>query len=201
MDKKSYFPILIDLTKYKALVIGGGCIAERKVKNLLEFGAKPDVISPEVTPGLKKMIEDEGLSFAKRKYIAGDTEKYNLIFSATGDAEADKMLEKECTDSGKLLNVADVPLLCNFIMPATIKRGSLTFSIASQGDAPFLVKHLRKKLESELPRNLEEISAAASELRKKMIESGIYYDAQKREEIIEEFLKNYFQRVTSNTFP
>lgn len=198
MEKKSYFPILIDLYQYKPLVIGGGGIATRKVENLLEFSAKPDIISPEVTPELAKLIKENDLKYQKRKYKQGDAQPYNLIFSATGDKIADELLKQECSESGKLLNVADVPDLCNFIMPATIKRGYFTFSIASQGEAPFMVKHFRKKFYNELPHNLEKLSEIASVLRKRMIEEGIYYNVEIRESLITEFLETDWANILDN---
>lgn len=185
---KSYFPVLIDLTQYKSLVIGGGSIATRKVLNLLEFGARPDIISPEIIDELASLIVSNDLIHKKRKYEVGDANDYNLIFSATGDKQLDELLKEECYGTGSLLNIADVPQLCNFIMPATIKRGSFTFSIASQGESPFMVKHLRKKLSAELPANLEKISELASELRERMFEENIYDKVNQREELIKDFL-------------
>jgi precorrin-2 dehydrogenase/sirohydrochlorin ferrochelatase len=134
MEKKSYgsyFPILIDLSKFKSLVIGGGKIATRKVYNLLDFNTLVTVIAPDITDDLIQLKENGNIIWEERKYKAGDIKDFDLVFCATGDTAVDNLVFEECKEQGVLLNVADVPALCNFIMPSTIKRGDLTISVVS----------------------------------------------------------------------
>ncbi len=186
MDK-NYFPLLIDLSRFPALVVGGGAVALRKIHNLLEFGGKPVVIAPKVEPEIEKLNESGEIELIRRKYERGDAARFKLVFCATGDDEADLAVKKDCDEAGVLLNVADVPERCNFIMPGTIKRGNLTISVASQGAAPFFVRETRKKLQKIFPEDYAEVVDLAGELREKMIGSGAYYDPDKRKKAFDEF--------------
>jgi precorrin-2 dehydrogenase len=190
-----YFPINLDMTKFKVLVIGGGTIASRKVDNVVQFGAKPKVIAPEISGFIRNHHKQGNITHAKREYKHGDCKGFNLVFVATGIEEVDKEVHEECEKLGVLLNVADVPPLCNFIMPATITRGLLTFSIGSQGRSPFMVREMRKKLDRELSPMLGETAQLAAELRDMMLDSGIYYKSNLREEMIQEFMKTNWDAV------
>ncbi len=183
-----YFPILIDLTEFKAVVIGGGKVSTRKVKNLLEFECKPDIISPEVIDELKKIIEQNKLNFFQKKYEYGDLKNYNLVFASTGNSDVDLMIEEECKELGILLNVADVPDLCNFIVPANIKRGYLTLSLASQGNSPFLVKYLKNKIDKTIPEEYSLISELAKDLRNYLMNDIRFPDEKSRQAHFDLFL-------------
>lgn len=183
-----YFPILIDLTKFKSVVIGGGKVSLRKVKNLLEFDCKPDIISPIVVEELKEIIEKSQLNHLQRKYQYGDLKNYSLVFASTGDSDADSLIEKECNELGILLNVSDVPDLCNFIVPANIRRGFLTFSLASQGNSPFLVKFLKEKIEKTIPEEYSYISELAKDLRNFLMNDIRFPDEKSRQAHFDLFL-------------
>lgn len=184
-----YFPVNLDMTKFKVLVVGGGNIASRKVDNVIQFGAKPKVIAPEISASIRNYHHQGMLTHDNREYKTGDVKGFNLVFVATGVEEVDKRIHAECEELGILLNVADVPPLCNFIMPATITRGLLTFSIGSQGRSPFMVREMRKKLDRDLSPMLAETAQLAAEFRDMMLDSGIYYNSSLREEMVREFMK------------
>ncbi|MFH1051735.1 MAG: bifunctional precorrin-2 dehydrogenase/sirohydrochlorin ferrochelatase [bacterium] len=191
----SYFPILLDLSKFDIIIIGAGYIATRKVSNLIEFGASLKVIAPEISNEIIELSETIKIEILKRKYHYGDISYNSLVFCSTADSEADKLIQKECEEKHALLNVADVPELCNFIMPATIKHGDLTVSVSSQGRAPFLVKETRKRLSKLFSPQTADFVDIASKLRDKMMESEVYYDIEKREKIIKEFLEMDIEKI------
>mgnify|MGYP006286319865 CR=1 FL=1 len=164
MDKK-YLPVNLDITQFKSLVIGGGKIAYRKALTLLKYGSSPAILSPEVIEPMEELIKKHNLIFINRKYQGKDIENFKLVFVATGDPEADKLIKEDCDEANVLVNVADVPELCNFIMPATVKRGDLTLAIGSGGKAPFYVKEIRKRLQSEFPKQYEVTIQLAGEFR------------------------------------
>ena len=191
MEKKSlssYFPILIDLKEFKSLVIGGGNIATRKVFNLLEFNTFVTVISPIISDELHELVINNKIKWIERVYNAGDISDFDLIFCATGDTKVDELVFQACKVQNVLLNVADVPSLCNFIMPSTLKRGDLTISVASQGKAPFFVRETGKKLRELYPEITSEVVELAALLREKMIEYNIY-NSDNREKAINDFFK------------
>lgn len=201
MENKSfgnYFPIMLDLSKFKALVIGGGEIATRKVYNLIEFNCKVTVIAPEITRYLEILHNNNDIIWIKKEYEKGDINDFNFVFAATANPQIDEIIAEECKIKNVLLNVADVPHLCNFIMPATIKRGDLTISIGSQGRAPFYVKHLKDKLSTEFPEIFAEEVEMASFLRDKMLEYNLYYNENIRNNIINDFFKLNISKILTN---
>lgn len=194
-EQDNYFPVLIDLRKLKVLVIGGGNISTRKVSNLIEFNAKITVISPEFSNKLLRLAEQTKIHLIQKEFSEGDILGFNFVFCSTGEPEIDAKVHKECLAKGVLINVADVPELCNFIIPATIKRGSLTISIASQGKAPFFVRELRKKLSLQYGEDYSVVIDIAAELRAALIKSGFYRNEKIREEVFDEFFKIDFSFI------
>lgn len=191
----SYFPILIDLKQFPVLVIGGGNIAHRKINNLLSFNADITVLSPEINTDIKLLITGNKIKFINREYRENDVENFKLVFCATNNKTVDKLIQKDCKKLGILLNVADVPNLCNFIMPATIQRGALTVSIGSQGKAPFYVRETKKRLNDLLSPYTSDIVNIANAYRDKMIETKIYYNVKARENLINAFFKIDFDNI------
>ncbi|MGC8748663.1 MAG: precorrin-2 dehydrogenase/sirohydrochlorin ferrochelatase family protein [Candidatus Kapaibacteriota bacterium] len=181
-----YFPVFVDLSKFKPLVIGGGEVATRKVKNLLEFGANPKIIAPELTQELEEIIVKHNLEFHRRKYQKGDLEGFNLIFVATDDPALDEIVQQEANERNAIVNFADKPEICNFIMPSYIKRGDLVIAISTQGKAPFLSRCLRESLEKKFPENFKEFVEIAAYFRTKLKEIKAKKNVQ--DKIIDEFL-------------
>src|SRR5665213_3945657 len=121
----AYLPIFIDVGGRACVVIGGGEIAERKVRSLIEAGATVVVISPVVTPELAAMSHAGAIRHIARKYEHGDLAGAWLAFEATGDDTTARMVAVEADERSVPINVADVPELCTFIVPAMVQRGRL----------------------------------------------------------------------------
>ena len=181
-----YFPILIDLRKFNAVVIGGGEVATRKVKNLLEFGACPVIIAPDVTDELKELILRNNLEHKPRKYNKGDLNGFNLVFVATDSPEIDNEILEEAKQTGCIVNFADQPELCNFIVPSFIKRGELVISISTQGKVPFLSRFVRECLEEKFPPSFTQFVELSKILRNKLKQDNVR--GEMKEKIIDEFL-------------
>lgn len=181
-----YFPIFLDLEKFKVLVVGGGSVATRKVENLLEFGAYPTIISPRVTDKLLELINKLGLNYFQRQYRRGDSRGFSIIFVATDDSEVDTLILEDCYGTETLLNFSDKPDICNFIMPSFVRRDDLVIAISTQGKAPFLSKYIREYLEKHFPSDYGDFVQLAKLLRAKILELGI--QKQKKDALLEEFL-------------
>jgi precorrin-2 dehydrogenase/sirohydrochlorin ferrochelatase len=189
MERKTkYFPINIKLNGLPVLVVGGGAVALRKVNNLIEFGGNVTVIASEACSDIIELNKSGIIKLVNRQYESGDCEGYRLVFDATGDSETIKAIREECTKGKILLNVADEPELCDFIMPSFIKKGELTISVSSGGNAPFFVKDIKKKLESSLPKNVEIITELASEFRSKLRTERLYENETLRNKLMDKFL-------------
>ncbi len=143
----AYFPINVELSNRPCTVIGGGRVALRKVKSLLACDATVTLISPAATPELEMLATQGLLTWHQRGYRAGDLTGSFLVIAATDDETVQEQVHQEAEQNNQLLNVADVPKWCNFILPATLRQGDLAISISTAGKSPVLAKRLRQELE------------------------------------------------------
>jgi precorrin-2 dehydrogenase/sirohydrochlorin ferrochelatase len=139
-----YYPAFIDLRNKPAVVIGGGSVAERKVRSLVEAGADVRVISPEITKGLTKLREKGALKHTKRRYRKGDLKKAFIVIAGTSSPRVNKKIadEAEC-----LINVIDLPSEGNFIVPSLVRHGALSIAISTKGASPAISKAIRKDIQ------------------------------------------------------
>lgn len=172
----AYLPIFVDVRGRNCVVIGGGEIAERKVRALLEAEAAVTVVSPELTAGLAALAADGAVSHRARPYRHGDLAGASFAFAATGDAATAAAASREAAVAGILINVADAPELCSFIAPAIVRRGALTIAISTGGASPAAATAIRERLEEvfgpEYGPWLELMRAARKWLRDRATESA-----------------------------
>jgi precorrin-2 dehydrogenase/sirohydrochlorin ferrochelatase len=129
------------------VVVGGGSVAERKVRNLLECGASLKVISPRLTGALQKLAEGATIGYLPRGYEVGDLHGAFLVIAASNDPEVNSKVWREASELGILANVADKPEECNFILPSVLRRGGLVLAVGTGGASPALARKLRSDLE------------------------------------------------------
>lgn len=139
-----YYPAFLNLKNKKCIVAGGGRVAERKILSLLKAGADVTAISPELTQKLEKKKTRGKIRHIPRAYKKGDLKSAFLVVAATNSNAMNKRISK---DAPHLINVVDMPSLCNFIVPSVIRRGPLTIAISTSGASPATAKAIRKELE------------------------------------------------------
>lgn len=160
------YPINLDLTGQACLVLGGGSVAERKVQRLLDEGAVVTVIAPALTPALQILAEEHQLSWQRRTYQPGDETTFFLIICATDDEAVSQAVSAAAKAQGKLLNVCDVPDLCNFTLPSIVRQGDLQLTISTNGKAPAFSRWLRKHLEQHFDERYGRWMAELAAIRK-----------------------------------
>ncbi len=128
-------------------VIGGGSVAQRKVGNLLEAGARVTLISPDTTSALSKLVQEGHITHVPRNFEPGDLEGTWLVIAATNDKDVQKHVFQEATKRRIFCNVVDEPKVCSFIVPSTVRRDDLCIAISTAGKSPALAKSVRKDLE------------------------------------------------------
>lgn len=143
----SYYPICLDLTNRRCLVIGGGEVAERKVLSLLQAGAQVRVISPQITDRIHQLASEKTIVFVEREYRPGDLDDAFLVISATDNPVINATIATEAGRLNILLNVVDSPEDCNFVVPASVSRGNLLISVSTSGKSPALAKKIRQQIE------------------------------------------------------
>lgn len=139
-----YYPVLLNLKGKKCVVVGGGKVAERKTLPLLRSGAEVTVISPECTVRLKEENLKGRIQYISRRYKKGDLKNAFLVIAATDSNETNRKISEDATC---LVNIVDMPLLCNFIVPSVVRRGPLTIAVSTSGISPSLARTIRKELE------------------------------------------------------
>ncbi len=139
-----YYPVFLDLKGRRAVVVGGGRVAERKVAALLAAGAAVTVVSPTLTERLRKEVTLRTIRHVPRGFKKNDLEGAFLTIAATDSPEINREV---AALAPALVNVVDVPTECNFIAPSVVARGDLTIAISTGGTSPALAKTVRKELE------------------------------------------------------
>jgi precorrin-2 dehydrogenase/sirohydrochlorin ferrochelatase len=160
-----YYPVCLQIEARLCLVVGGGRVAERKVRGLLDCGAKIVVVSPELTTGLHKLYAEKMIAWQARGYCRDDIAGAMLAIAATDDPEVQDMVMADAERHNILLNVADVPDKCNFILPSLVKRGDLSIAISTSGNSPALAKKLRQVFEGQIGREYEVLNNIMGLLR------------------------------------
>jgi len=140
------YSISLNLEGAPCIVVGGGTVALRKVESLIESGAQVKVVSPDVAPEIEALEEVE---IVRRKFRDEDLHARFLVVSATDDREVNEQVAKAARKRGMLVNVVDVPDLCNFYVNSQVRRGDLTISVSTGGASPALSKRIRKELERQ----------------------------------------------------
>jgi precorrin-2 dehydrogenase/sirohydrochlorin ferrochelatase len=128
-------------------VIGGGPVAEQKVRSLLEAGAHVTVVSPDLTPTLVRLAGARRIVHHARPYQHGDLTGMFIAVAATDDAALHGRIAADARAAGALLNVVDQPALCDFIAPAVMRRGDLLVAASTGGASPALAGRVRRELE------------------------------------------------------
>ncbi|MFQ6051997.1 MAG: bifunctional precorrin-2 dehydrogenase/sirohydrochlorin ferrochelatase [Candidatus Hydrothermarchaeota archaeon] len=147
-----HVPIHLNAERYNFLIIGGGKVGERRVKKLLEAGAKVTLISKEFSQGLEE-LDHKSLVKIKKTVEKNEIEDlindFDVIIAATDDKSLNEYIERIARKNKKLVNRAD-SVESDFIFPSWIVRNDIVVSISTQGKNPLLSKHLRERVEKEL---------------------------------------------------
>ena len=139
-----YYPAYLNITGRRAVVIGGGEVAERKTAQLVASGADVTLVSPDATPGLERLASESGVRWIRRTYAPGDLAGAWLAIAATDDADLHRAIHAEAEREKTLLNVVDVTELCGFIAPSIVQRGPVTVAVSTGGASPALARKLRE---------------------------------------------------------
>ena len=137
------YPIFLDLSERRCVVVGGGEVASRKARKLLQARARVVVISPEITPEL----ESVAVEVHRRPYGEGDLEGACLAFAATDSRDVNAAVAREGRERGIPVNVADRPSDGDFALPSTLRRGSLQVAVSTGGASPTLARRIKDELE------------------------------------------------------
>lgn len=145
------FPIFLKLAGRSCVVIGGGRIGAQKIAALLEAGAQVTVVDPAPSPEVLELDSNRTIVCQRREYVSSDLDGAYLVIAATSKPELNCQVVSDAHKRGALVNVVDVPELCDFYYPAVVRRGPLAIAISSQGKSPLLAQRLRDEISCQLP--------------------------------------------------
>ena len=137
------------LSGRNCLVVGGGDVGLEKVEGLLACDATVTLVAPDATPALRALADEGSISWERREYRDADLEGKFLAIAATNDTTVNISVYDEAERRAMLVNVVDVPPLCNFILPAIVRTGPLAIAISTAGASPALAKRIKREIAEE----------------------------------------------------
>ncbi|MGB5745443.1 MAG: bifunctional precorrin-2 dehydrogenase/sirohydrochlorin ferrochelatase [Desulfobacterales bacterium] len=174
-----YYPVHLNIQNRNCLVVGGGGVGTRKVRTLLDCGARVTVVSLEVSPQLRDLAASGDIILAERSYQSDDLCGMFLVVGATNDEKLNKQISSEADRLNTLCNIADRPEVCNFILPSIVHRDDLVITISTSGQSPALAKKLRKALENQFGEEYGKLLRLMGAIRIKLLQQAHEPEAHK----------------------
>jgi len=176
----SYYPIFLDLSGRKVVVVGGGAVARRKIEALLECGAVVHVIARDLSPELQDRLKNGNIRLESGEFNENSIKDAFIVIAATND----RVLNKEVSETAKkrniLVNVVDQPDECSFIVPSVVKRGGLLIAVSTSGKSPALAKKIRKSLSDQFGEEYGFFLNMMAAIRKQLLTEDIPEDKRSR---------------------
>jgi precorrin-2 dehydrogenase/sirohydrochlorin ferrochelatase len=164
------YPIFLELGGRRVVVIGGGAVAVRKVQTLLAAGARVVVVAERIDDMLTALCQGTDAEIITSRYSKSYLAGALLAIAATNDQQLNRQIYKDCQELDVLCNVVDVPELCDFFVPAVVKRGDLQIAVGTEGQCPAYAGHIRKKLEEIFTEQHGQFLAELEIMRKQIVE-------------------------------
>lgn len=171
-----FYPVSLDVSGRACLVVGGGKVAARKARTLLDCGAAVCVIAPLLCGDMEALIPALH-AVERRPYGAGDASAFRLVVTATGIAEVDGAVYADAEAAGVWANSADDPGRSSFILPAVHRDGPVTVSVSTGGLSPALASWLRTRLAAECGDGLGILAQLLADARTNLKRAGLRSDS------------------------
>ena len=147
MLETNFYIACLKLTGRRAVVIGGGELGLEKTEGLLASGAKVHVISPEVLTAVENLAREGSIEWSQRTYEGvADLEGNLIAIACTDDTDVNIRIYDDAEERAMLVNIVDVPPLCNFILPAIVRTGAISVAISTRGASPALAKRMKREI-------------------------------------------------------
>lgn len=140
---------MLDLRERLVLLVGGGQVAGRKLASLIEAGALVRLVAPRLAPDTAAQLPHARVEHRQRGFTPGDLDGAWLAICATDNEPLNRAVAAAAEARRIFVNVVDVPDLCSFIVPASLRRGELTVAVSTGGAGPAVARRLREDLERQ----------------------------------------------------
>jgi siroheme synthase-like protein len=149
----------------RCLVVGGGDVGLEKVEGLLACGAAVTLVAPSAHEALAELAVEGSIVWERRRYEPADLDGSFLVIAATDDSEVNIGVHEDAEARAMLVNVVDVPPLCNFILPAIVRSGPLAIAISTAGASPALAKRMKREIAEQFGEDYARLAVILNEAR------------------------------------
>lgn len=146
-----YLPLFVDLKDRSCLVVGGGEIAARKAGLLIKANAKVTIVAPNISKSTQDFVNQKKATWVKDLFQSEHLSGTTIVIAATDHDSVNRDVYKQAKAKNILVNVADCPELCDFILPSILDRSPIVVAVSSGGKSPILARQLRARLETLIP--------------------------------------------------
>jgi precorrin-2 dehydrogenase/sirohydrochlorin ferrochelatase len=161
----THYIACLNLKRRKALVVGGGHLGLEKTEGLLACDANVHVVSPEVLPEVEELAREGSITWSKREYETADLEGCLMAIACTDDTDTNIRIYEEAEARAMLVNIVDVPPLCNFILPAIVRTGAIAVAISTRGASPALAKRMKREISDMFGTEYARLAELLNEVR------------------------------------
>ncbi|MBN2397539.1 MAG: bifunctional precorrin-2 dehydrogenase/sirohydrochlorin ferrochelatase [Deltaproteobacteria bacterium] len=167
-----FYPVCLDISNERCVVVGGGEVAERKAGDLLECGALVVLVARELTEVLRGMADAGRIEWIPADYRKDCLDGAFLVIGATDRDEVNGQISQDARGRGILVNIVDDPARCAFIVPSTFRRGDLLVAVSTGGKSPALARRLREEIEERYGPEYGTLLTIMGVLRGRIIAQG-----------------------------
>ncbi|MDH4274834.1 MAG: SAM-dependent methyltransferase, partial [Gammaproteobacteria bacterium] len=161
-----FLPVFFNIKGQPCLVVGGGAVAARKIRLLLDAGARVHVVAPTLAESVAKLVRAGAITHRAGVFDPSDFADHVMVFAATDDEAINAQVSREAKARRLPINVVDAPALCSFVMPSIIDRSPVVVAVSSGGASPVLARLLRARLETLIPASYGRLAGLVREFRK-----------------------------------
>lgn len=174
------YPVFLDVTGKRAVVVGGGPTAEEKIRGLLAAGAVVTVVSPELGDAVAARVRAGEVAHRPRAFRDDDVEGAAVVIAATDRRDVNLAVAATARARGVLVNVVDTPEACDFYVPAVVRRGALQVAISTDGRSPALAAHVRGRIETMLGAEYAAVVDVLGDVRDRLRRRGDSFERRRR---------------------
>jgi len=188
----SWYPVSLNLKGRNCLIVGGGKVAERKLKSLVKAEANVTLIAPELNAELQEMHEASTYHYLKSSYQKNDVNGFFLVIAATDCPETNSAIGEDAEAQSILFNSVNSSDTSNFYPAAASQCGDIQIAVSTKGQNPYLAKKIRKYLEQKFDKSLEEEILELGRLRNQLVKDSAGFNEKEKKALMQ---ANLLQKV------
>ncbi|HEX2104749.1 MAG TPA: bifunctional precorrin-2 dehydrogenase/sirohydrochlorin ferrochelatase [Solirubrobacteraceae bacterium] len=165
MLETPFYIACLKLTGRRCVVVGGGEIGLEKVEGLLACDGDVTLVAPDAVPALQELAREGSIRWERREYRRDDLERAFMVIACTDDTDINIGIYNDAEARAMLVNVVDVPPLCNFILPAILRTGPLAIAISTAGASPALAKRMKREIGAMFGEEYATLAVLLNEVR------------------------------------